>query len=500
MKNIVIYLLILVSAKLSIAQSRVGFVFFPQVSSIANPAMKSDSVNKNLTTFSGGAGVTFTQDFSSRVGIQTGIIYSSQNQKIKSSYHSKDGNLNVEHTGKKRFDYLKLPLVLRYSLSIGEKAKLVPFAGVQLSYLLKYEGGMVVYGDNFFDLPQTPAGNNYYKKMVIDVPLGLNLEYGISKRTALVFGFKIDYSLTNAANKEASYNGTPIASFGGISDQKQRNTTYGVNLGVSFNINKKEKANKPTPSTDAIAKADVVKKPEPTHNHHHKKDTVTLDGKHHHRHHASHISANSNGPAVSSSGEHVISTFNKTYTSLIKGVVYKKGTTEVLNNTKILLETEDAKVDSSVTVIGGTYTLHVQDRTAEHKMYVYRKGYKPLLIEIPDTLLDRHQVSVIKIQLELDGSGTHHDEIITITANGKVTDVTGLIVPNAIIFVKNNIEKTTRQIKSDVNGNYSVDLKKYSHYTFSASKGTCSSEKINKSTIEIRTSIVLETDLTISCK
>jgi hypothetical protein len=496
MKRGITYLLFLLSFECSLAQSRIGFVVFPQISSLSSHEIKEDSVNKNKLSFSGGAGITFTQNLSKRIGVQTGLIYSSQNQKIKSVYHSHNGAINIEHQGKKMFDYLKVPVLLRYSFPAGKKMSIVPFAGIQLSYLLKYNGGMVVYGDNFFDLPATPKGNNFYKKTVVDIPLGLNLEYSISEKTILTFGFKFDYALTNAVNTAAVYNGTSLSSYGGFSDPKQRNTTYGVNMGMSFNLNAKKKSkSSPTP-TLMLASSE---KPVTTihhHSHQSKKDTVELEGKHHHRHHATHTS----NPVASSSRDHVGDMFNKSYLSLIKGVVYKKGTNEVLNNTKIILETEESKVDSSITFIGGTYTLHVKDKEVKHKMYVSRKGYKPLLIDIPDTLLDKHQVSIIKIQLELDGSGEHKETEVVILLKGKVVDAaTGQPVLGATIFVKNNIDKTSRQITCDAYGKYSLPLKKYSHYTLTATKGACTSEKLNKSTIEIKESTTIEGDLKINC-
>src|SRR6187402_1229378 len=209
MKTAFVCLLILFSTRLSIAQSKIGFVVFPQISSVSNSAIRSDTVNKNLLTFSGGGGIVFTTKLLDKVSVQIGLLYSSQNQKIKSSYHS--SSLNIEHTGKKRFDYLKLPLLIRYSIPLGGKTNFIPFAGIQLSYLLKYLGGMVIYGKDFFDLPSTPVNNNYYKKMVMDIPLGITIEYAISKRVELTVGFKLDYALTDVANRSATYNGVPLS-------------------------------------------------------------------------------------------------------------------------------------------------------------------------------------------------------------------------------------------------------------------------------------------------
>lgn len=498
MKHITtIFILSLLFTKFCLAQTKVGFVFFPQISSLSNADSKKDSVIQNQLTFSGGAGINLTKYLSPKVSIQTGLYYSSQNQKFKISYRSADGTIAVDLNGKKRFDYLKIPVLFRYSIAAGKRLNIVPFAGLQLSYLLKYDGGMVVYGENYFDTPPTPKGNDFYKKTLFDIPLGLNIEYSLSEKIELIIGGKIDYALGNPVNTDALYLGAPITSYGGISDQKQQFMTYSANLGLSFNLNKKEKERRPAPETPkapVLAESTQQKQASSHHHaHHHKKDTVTLDGKHHHRHHHSHHTA-----LASSNRDHVGEMFNKSYASLIKGVVYKKGTNEILNNTKIILETDDAKIDSSITAIGGMYTLHVQDRSVKHQLYVYKKGFKPLLITIPDTLIVKHPVSVVKIQLEPDGTN-HQDEQVVITLKGKVLNVDGSVAQNASIQLKNNIDKTSQQITCDANGQYKVELKKYSHYTISASKGTCTSGKINKSTISMKESATLLQDLVISC-
>ncbi len=405
-----------------------------------------------------------------------------------------DGSISVEHIGKKRFDYLKIPVVLRYAIPAGKKTNIVPFAGVQLSYLLKYDGGMIVYSDNYFDMPATPKGNDFYKKTVLAIPLGFTVEYALTEKIELVSGIKLDYALTNAANEQAEHNGLPISTYSGFSTEKQRLTTYGFTIGLSYNLNKQVKSHTAPHKAPMLAGGEQQQKQVV---HHAEKDTVILEGKHHHRRHASHVATVSK-PVAPSNRDHVGEMFEKSYTSLIKGVVYRKGTSEILNNTKIILETEEAKIDSSITAIGGMYTLHVQDTKVKHQLYVYKKGYKPLLIALPDSLLDKHEVNVVKIQLEPDGTDQEEKPVV-IVLKGKVTDAAGTSITGASILLKNNIDKTTRSIASDVNGNYRLELKKYSHYTVTALKGSCTSDKINQSTISLKESTTLELDLKVNC-
>ena len=263
----------------------------------------------------------------------------------------------------------------------------------------------------------------------------------------------------------------------------------GIIAGCSSNLVKNNKTNIQSNQTPVI-------KEHPTTHHIHKKDTIVLEGKHHNHNHRT--TTNSNQISASSNPDHVHDMFNQSYNSLIKGVVYKKGSNEILNNTKIVLETGRQRIDSSITAIGGMYTLRVQNPGSQHQIYVYRKGYKPLLIDIPDSLLDR-KACVVKIQLEPDGSNTE-EEKIQITLKGSVVRAsTGQPVPGASIILRNNIDKTTQYLFCDDKGRYSVDLKKYSHYTISAAKDNCESTKINKSTIPIKVSTLMEIDLPINC-
>src|SRR6187402_3894147 len=94
------------------AQISFGAVGFPQITSISN---QSDALNNRLS-FGAGGGVNVTYDLSSRFGVQLGVLYSAQNQKLRSKYTL--GGVEFTHDSKKRFDYLKIPLLLRISQQV----------------------------------------------------------------------------------------------------------------------------------------------------------------------------------------------------------------------------------------------------------------------------------------------------------------------------------------------------------------------------------------------
>jgi hypothetical protein len=195
--------------------------------------------------------------------------------------------------------------------------------------------------------------------------------------------------------------------------------------------------------------------------------------------------------------------FDKTYACMIKGVVYKKGSQEILNNTKIVLHTPSEKVDSSITVVNGTYTLHVQETGAAHRIHVRKNGYKEQFIEIPDSIIKENETQQIKIYLEEDKTKIYHEEEedVVVFLKGKVSDgVSGKPLSGAVITLKNNIDNDSKIVTCDSNGNYLIEVKKYSHYTLQATYGTCTSEFINRSTIGIKQSQELATDLVIKCE
>jgi hypothetical protein len=221
------FLLLFGSIINSQAQVSIGLVGFPQISSLTN---KSDVIDNRLS-FGGGGGLNVTYDFSEKIGVQLGVLYSSQNQKITSNYTL--GGVAYSQDSKKRFTYLKLPVVLRMKKEIGA-FDFVAFAGPQFSYLLKYDGGMVVYiEDQYFDLPNTPSGNKYYNNYTIDATGGVGLEFPLSKYVKLTTALKIDFNITNAQNGKATYSNFKVSDINGTGNIA-RNRTYALMLGINY--------------------------------------------------------------------------------------------------------------------------------------------------------------------------------------------------------------------------------------------------------------------------
>lgn len=224
------------------AQTKIGVTLFPQISSTSSivPFKKDVVNNHNLPTFTGGAGILVVRDsYIKPKGVQFGIVYSSQNQNYL--FHYKVDDDKGTHRGKKRFDYIKVSLAYRQFGYIGRYVKSVFFIGPQFSYLLKYDGGAVVYKENeYFDLPPTTS-NIYYKPYSIDAVIGWSLDYAIHKNFDVFAAFQLDYGLNNIEKPNVMYNGYNVFSGGG-----QHQITYGLHFGAYYVFHRKDHLLLPT--------------------------------------------------------------------------------------------------------------------------------------------------------------------------------------------------------------------------------------------------------------
>ncbi|MFL5730797.1 MAG: outer membrane beta-barrel protein, partial [Cytophagaceae bacterium] len=185
----------------------------------------------------GGAGLSFTYNFTDKIGLQFGALYTSHNQKWKSVVN---GGTPYEFTwkGKKRLDYFNIPVLLRYRYRISPRIKSVFYGGAEGSYLIKAAGGLVVYqqaspgGSDFYDLPN--ASNSYYNKFIVQAVAGWGLDFKISRRLTLNTAVRIEYALTDGANKKSTYLDLPYYSFNGKDSFSSRNHAIGLLMGVSY--------------------------------------------------------------------------------------------------------------------------------------------------------------------------------------------------------------------------------------------------------------------------
>jgi hypothetical protein len=216
--------------------SEIGVYYLPENTWIGT-GVKNELL-KNKITFAGGAGLSYTYNFLDKMGIQIGALYTSHNQKWKSEV-SKGTDYYFTWEGKKRLDYLNIPVLLRFRSRIGPKIKSAFYGGLEASYMLKSGGGLVVYidspgGSDFYDLPA--SSNSYYKKMVVQMVTGWGLDFKVSKNLILNTALRLEFALTDAANQKSTYNNAPFYSYNGQETFKSRNYAIGLLMGVSYKL------------------------------------------------------------------------------------------------------------------------------------------------------------------------------------------------------------------------------------------------------------------------
>lgn len=224
-------------------KTQVGGFYLPQITSISNSLSdKGDPIYKNKITFAGGGGVSLTYWFKNHLGVQTGLTYVSHNQKFVSSIRITDDSIRT-WKGKKRLDYLKVPLLLTFTNLLPYKRdSRIAFTmagGVQLGYLLKGDGAIVIFQhyqyDDYYDLPE--SGSEYYSKFVADLVISVGLDFILTKNLAINTAVRADWSITDVENKNAThYNNVPTYYYSDPNRRKGHNSSLGLLLGLTYSF------------------------------------------------------------------------------------------------------------------------------------------------------------------------------------------------------------------------------------------------------------------------
>jgi len=219
----------------AMAQIEVGGVYFPSITVISQGDDSETPYINNKLTFAGGLGSTFGYNFNENFAFTTGILYASHNQKIEASATVNDSTWGI-YNGKKRLDYLKVPLQLRYKSSGGGAVSFYGFAGPQIAFLLKADGATVTYqhypnnGTYYFDLPA--ASNSYYTPVLFELSAGFGTEFQLAPDLFLQTGLKFDMALNNTEKKsgfeEKFYRQT------GHAYDRHDSRNYSMNLMLGF--------------------------------------------------------------------------------------------------------------------------------------------------------------------------------------------------------------------------------------------------------------------------
>lgn len=248
MRRLLFTIVLLFFATAALPQKvQLGAYYLPQITSISNSISdKDDRIYENKLTFAGGGGLNLTYRFNSS-GIQTGLLYVSHNQKFISEYFvNRRANSVATYEGKKRLDYLKVPLLFTYTYSPPSKkpstVSFTTFAGPQLGYLLKADGAVMIYqhgpDSDFYDLP--PASNSYYKKFIVDLVLGWGLNFRLNNHLAINTAIRADWSISDVENKGATTYDNQLSTyyFGDPDRKKSHNASLGLLLGINYTFGK----------------------------------------------------------------------------------------------------------------------------------------------------------------------------------------------------------------------------------------------------------------------
>ena len=174
-----------------------GVNYLPQITGMHNKDDASfyDHAYQNKITYDQAAGIQLLYNFNNRMGLGTQVIFSSEGQKFLCIY-------NIPFPGKKRMDYLKIPLFISFNSNPDKKIIFKIMPGIQINYLLKADGAVVLINRpaNFFDLE--PAKNIYFHKALFAANLSAGCEYKISEKIHLGFMLRADFAFTDAEKKD----------------------------------------------------------------------------------------------------------------------------------------------------------------------------------------------------------------------------------------------------------------------------------------------------------
>lgn len=263
MKKYLLFAFILFTSFIVSAQNEVGFYLFPQLTQVNNKANRQDDpiYSAQLTT-SWGVGVSVLHQFNKRAGhgpirggvtasslkikksLKVGLVYSAHDQKWKSQYRLPGGEI-ATWEGKKRFDYVKLPVMGKLTIPLNNIFNLALFGGPQVSYLVKAEGG-IIYWEHFdtydyFDLPF--SNSKYFNRFTFDAVAGIDLETKISRWVHLITGIRADWSVTTVENNDRIINNYPA--YGEVNEYNKdrgnsHNSSLAFILGFTYHFHRSE--------------------------------------------------------------------------------------------------------------------------------------------------------------------------------------------------------------------------------------------------------------------
>lgn len=166
---------------------------------------------KKMINVAFGVGVGY--NFSSRSGLELGVLYSLQGQKYKEQ--------NTEL--KQKMNYIKLPLTYNYTFNPLDKVAIIGKLGPQLNILATSKvtdaNGKTIVGDT----------KEFFNDVTFGAVAGIATQFSLNKQWFLTTGLRYDLDFTNAENK--NHSDYPAGR------KKTYNMTGGIEIGIKYAFN-----------------------------------------------------------------------------------------------------------------------------------------------------------------------------------------------------------------------------------------------------------------------
>lgn len=236
-KTLLFFCLLMATSSSVFAQQ--GFEFgaqvMPQLTLIVNDDDFAAGDELNFRTTAHLAyGIHAAYNFSDHLGVQTGLLFSTQGQKYVSDEPTPD-----TYTSEVRMNYLKIPVLLKFNSNPEASAQFVATVGPQFGLLNKVTN---YYNDEKITYTNLPGEirdiKDAYKSMDLGAVLSLGARFRLTDNLQLGTSFRFDYSLGDIEDKEATYSLSGLGTLNYWSSDRapSHNATGGFMIDFTYHL------------------------------------------------------------------------------------------------------------------------------------------------------------------------------------------------------------------------------------------------------------------------
>lgn len=180
-------------------------------------------------TFNNAFNFLYQHKISKRINLTSGIEYAQQGQRIDFKLNNTmPENYTVQY--KISLDYFRIPLTIDYTVFSKGNFSFNIYSGLSLGFAVKREDN---YQDIIFEQILLPSANKRFKKVDLELPLGINSKKYLGKNIFGNFGLEYMFGLTNSFKDDGA------SKFGVLSQFKNsKQSRLAVNFGIGFDLGK----------------------------------------------------------------------------------------------------------------------------------------------------------------------------------------------------------------------------------------------------------------------